>query len=61
VIADVAFDLRQGGHEPGILRDFSGSVQPQGKITTNKNSFSMIEYLRKTTVDWVKFCCEIEI
>jgi len=36
----------QGGHKPGILRDFSeygklrefsgNSVQPQGKIVTNK-------------------------
>jgi len=38
--------------EPGKLMEFSGSsVQPQGKIVTNKIIFNRIEYLCKTTVD----------
>jgi len=59
--------ISQGGHKPGkpgILRDFSehgklkefsgNSVQPQGKIVTNKVFFSSsFKYLCKTAVDWV--------
>ena len=61
--------LRQGGHNPGkhgtpVLRDFSehgklrefsgNSVQPQGKIVTNKVFFvRLFKYLYKTAVDWV--------
>ena len=52
------------GHKPGILSDFSehgklrefsgNSVQPQGKIVTNKSFFSLsFKYLCKTAVDWV--------
>jgi len=61
---------KQGGHKPGkpgigLLRDFSehgkfrefsrNSVQPQGKIVTNKVFLvcSSFKYLCKTSVDWV--------
>jgi len=57
----VATNLEYSGIslEHGKLTELSGnSVQPQGKIMTNK-SFSTIEYLCKTAVDWVKCCCEI--
>jgi len=51
---------KQGGHKPGILRDFSG----HGKLrefcaTSGKNCYkqsifsSSFEYLCKTAVDWV--------
>ena len=63
----------QGGHKPkkpGILRDFSefhmensgNSVQPQGKIVTNKNtSSSSFKYLCKTAVDWVNRIILLEL
>jgi len=42
----------EGGHKPGTLREFSEPGK-LGEFSGKNYNFSTIEYLRKTTVDWV--------
>ena len=59
--ASVTYVLNhQGGHKPGILAEFfdHGILREfcatSGKNYYKENNFGTIEYLRKTTADWVK-------